>query len=76
MSEHKLLLRVRKHKIYLSCACRETKGKHSKAGVRLYSYIAETTNFDQTREYYNDPENHWAPFTDEDRIGGDTSRRR
>jgi hypothetical protein len=72
---HGLILRTRTHKIYVSCECRTKLGetKNFKDGSRSTVYIGETHDLNETKELYNDPENHWEPFdpeTDGVKFGG------
>lgn len=51
----------------VSCNCRATVGEHEKAGKFYYSPMGESRNIETSRELYNNPDNHFAPFSDEDR---------
>ena len=64
---HGLIIRTRQHKIYVSCECRTKLGttENFKDGSRSADYIGQTRNLDETRELYNDPENHYEPFDPE-----------
>ena len=66
---HSVILRSRKRTITVSCKCRTRTGNHSKAGKPYAEPIGETRNWNETVALYNDPENHWAPFEEKDRIG-------
>lgn len=50
--------------VYMSCNCRRkppsTTGQHS------YSPITKNTDLAANRAAYNDPANHWKPFSQED----------
>lgn len=52
----------------VSCNCRVTVGQHEKAGKLIYSPIGSSKDYKETRWLYNDPDNHWAEFTEEDKI--------
>lgn len=51
--------------VQVSCNCRKTVGKHEKAGKLIYDPIGLSRNIDESRQLYNDPDNHWAPFDSE-----------
>lgn len=63
---HQVRFHVVARVIKISCVCRRTTGQHEKAGKLYYSHIGSTKNIKESRELYNNPENHWAPFTEED----------
>lgn len=52
----------------VSCNCRRAPGKNDKAGKLNYDHIGKTHDFNETRKLYNNPENHWAPFGEEDKL--------
>lgn len=54
-------------RITVSCNCRMTTGGHEKAGKLTASPMGRCRNLEESRELYNNPANHWAPFTDEDK---------
>lgn len=68
-SLHSVILRNHKRSITVSCKCRMRTGTHSKAGKLYAEPIDVTRNWNETVALYNDPENHWAPFTEADMIG-------
>lgn len=44
-----------------------TTGTHEKAGKLYADPIGPSKNIQESRRLYNDPANHWAPFTDADK---------
>lgn len=70
-SEHEIVFRVRKigkaDKAIVSCKCRAVLGKHDRRGGEFYDAISDEVGVNFF-DLYNQPENHWAPFTEEDRI--------
>jgi hypothetical protein len=63
---HQVRLILVRQRVYVSCNCRATPGQHSKAGKINYDHIGPSDSIAESRRLYNDPENHWAPFTKED----------
>lgn len=55
--------------VQISCVCRAKPGTTINAtdGSRSLSHIGPTRNIEESRELYNDPDNHWTDFTEEDR---------
>lgn len=53
----------------ITCVCRTRMGETEffSDGSRSLSPIGPTRNIEESRELYNDPANHWAEFTDEDK---------
>jgi hypothetical protein len=55
--------------IFVSCNCRrraaETENFYD--GSRSFDPMGLSRNLDESRKLYNDPKNHWAPFTDKDK---------
>lgn len=64
---HQVRFVTRVQKIYVSCICRSRTGDHEKAGKLFQEPIGSTKNLAEARDLYNDPENHWAPFTNDDK---------
>jgi hypothetical protein len=65
--EHQIVFRVRKGKAIVSCKCRAVYGKHDRRGGDYFLAIPSEVG-DNFWELYNQPENHFAPFADSDRI--------
>lgn len=65
---HQAVISYYRDGTYVSCNCRATVGEHEKAGKIYYDHIGKTTNYQETRALYNNPENHWAPFSKEDEL--------
>lgn len=65
---HKIVLRrARPNRTTVSCYCRAVLGKHNRRRGEYHEpmdWPADMTAF----AVYNIPENHYAPFTDQDRI--------
>lgn len=63
---HEIVLRVHGSRSLVSCYCRAVLGKHDRAGGDYH----EPMPLDSPNlfDIYNKPENHWAPFTEEDKI--------
>jgi hypothetical protein len=51
----------------VSCNCRATTGEHSKSGKLYYDPMGVARDLIESRALYNDPDNHWAPFKEEDK---------
>ena len=53
----------------VGCVCRVVRGtsKYVVDFSRSLSPIGEHKGLDEARELYNDPDNHFAPFTEADR---------
>lgn len=67
---HQVRFTARNHKIMVGCICRirlEGSTEYIVDGSRKVHMIGETKNLDESRALYNDPENHWLPFTEEDK---------
>jgi hypothetical protein len=64
---HKVTLTIRKGQTVVSCQCRPARG-HSPVGQTM-DPIGTSKNFDETKELYNDPANHFQQFTEADKIG-------
>lgn len=64
---HQVQLHLNNHVVYVSCNCRKTVGEHAKAGKLYYDPIGPSKNIEESRRLYNDPINHWAPFSDDDK---------
>lgn len=64
---HQVIFTTRNHVVNISCNCRMTTGTHEKAGKLFAKPIGPTRNMEESRRLYNNPANHWAPFTDEDK---------
>lgn len=71
---HALKISLSKNQLMVSCECRARVGTHSKAGKITFDPIGPTKNHDESRELYNNPDNHWAPFGEEDKLGGKKQR--
>jgi hypothetical protein len=66
---HKPILRLQKGRLTVSCDCRAVLGKYARNPVGeyfepMYAEPSDSTLWDT----YNNPENHWAPFDNQDRI--------
>lgn len=66
---HQVRFRTQNHVINITCICRTKPGEteNFSDGSRSLSMIGPTRNIEESRELYNDPSNHWAEFTEEDR---------
>lgn len=55
--------------ILVSCNCRvrAPESNNSTDGSRSHDPIGLSRNLDESRRLYNDPANHWAPFTEKDK---------
>lgn len=60
----RFILTNNSHTVQISCNCRKY---HTSQGVLAYKPIAPTSSIEESRRLYNDPVNHWIPFTDEDK---------
>ena len=63
---HQVKLSLVKQRVTVSCNCRATQGKHSKAGKIFYEPMGFSDSIDESRRLYNNPANHNAEFTQED----------
>lgn len=56
-------------RIEIACICRTRTptSEYGKDGTRSLDTIGVTHNIEESRKLYNDPDNHWAPFTEEDK---------
>lgn len=50
--------------IGISCNCRRKPGANFKANIGCY-IMGESSNLEESRELYNNPANHFAPFDPE-----------
>lgn len=66
---HQVVLSTAGFGIAVSCNCRVTIGEHEKAGKLIYDHIGYSHNWQETCQLFNNPDNHWAPFGDEYKIG-------
>lgn len=66
---HQVRFITRKRAIHISCICRTRapSSENSKDGTRSLDSIGPTKSLEESRKLYNDPDNHWAPFTEEDK---------
>lgn len=66
---HEVILRLIKGKVHVSCICRTKPPttENGSDGSRSNVPIGPTRDLDESRTLYNDPDNHWAPFTEEDK---------
>lgn len=55
------------HHIKVSCNCR-LKYNTGKGGVVGYDPIGTVEDAEDTKRLYNDPANHWKPFSKEDEL--------
>lgn len=63
--QHQVIFSTNRGKLQVSCNCRKTVGRHEKAGKIFNSPMGVVRNLEESRELYNNPENHWAEFTEE-----------
>lgn len=64
---HQVILTTPNHTTVISCNCRIVRTSHLKGSRPHYLPIGPTRSIEESRELYNDPENHFAPFTEADR---------
>ena len=66
---HKIVFRGNGGNVTVSCRCRAVYGKHSRLkGGGDYHEPMPRVGRESVWETYNRPENHWAPFEEQDRI--------
>lgn len=65
---HQVRFTTINHQVHISCVCRSKDAlpPESRKGKAHFDPIGLSRNLDESRKLYNDPENHFAPFTDED----------
>lgn len=59
--------RARPNVTTVSCRCRAIFGKHNRRGGEVYEPM-DWPEGQTAWQVYNQPENHYAPFTEKDRI--------
>lgn len=64
---HQVRFSMVRRQVSVSCNCRATTGKHEKAGKIIYSSMGFSSTIEESRRLYNDPANHWAPFSEGDK---------
>jgi hypothetical protein len=67
---HQVRFVLKDHKTYVGCICRvrlEGSTEFLVNGSRKVQMIGPAVGLDESRELYNNPENHWLPFTEEDK---------
>lgn len=62
--EHQVRFLMTHNQIQLSCNCRHY---NTTQGNLAYEPIGPTSTIEESRRLYNDPVNHWAPFSDVDK---------
>lgn len=64
---HEVVFSLKKGKVHVSCACRTRPPttENGKDGSRSHVSMGESKSLDESRELYNNPDNHWAPFDPE-----------
>jgi hypothetical protein len=63
---HQVRFSTTRNVVTVSCNCRMHPGAHAKAGKLNASPMGTSKSINESRELYNNPSNHWAPFTTED----------
>lgn len=61
---HQVRFTMSNNQVRISCNCRRYLTDQN---YTTYEPIAPTSNIEESRRLYNDPVNHWAPFTDDDK---------
>jgi hypothetical protein len=66
---HEVRMGLVKGKIKVGCICRvkPSTTRNATDGSRLLDYMGQVHDLDESRKLYNNPENHYAPFTEGDK---------